>query len=236
MTVSIMAKDNKQSTQIYYHFLSTEHAIDDLENKRIKISTINSLNDPFELLPYLRFPYAKRQQYYKIRKNLIRKWGFVSFSTKWEEPLLWSHYAERHAGIALGFNIKKTKDRFIKVEYDRSPLRKQIELTDDKIENEKLFLNLAKIKYGKWEYEEEFRLIVSLNDVIKENCYFLPFGQDLELKEIRLGAKFAYKSKIKIDVINKFKKQYDANVIPCRLQWQGYYINKDGGKRNNLFP
>ncbi len=32
-----------------YHFLPTVHALDDIEKKRIRISEIDQLNDPFEL-------------------------------------------------------------------------------------------------------------------------------------------------------------------------------------------
>jgi hypothetical protein len=32
-----------------YHYLSEKHALDDLENKRLKIARIEDLNDPFEL-------------------------------------------------------------------------------------------------------------------------------------------------------------------------------------------
>jgi hypothetical protein len=35
--------------QIYYHFLPSGYAINDFENEWIKVSTLNSLNDPFEL-------------------------------------------------------------------------------------------------------------------------------------------------------------------------------------------
>ena len=37
------------STVRVYHFLSAEHALDDIEKRRIKISEIDQLNDPFEL-------------------------------------------------------------------------------------------------------------------------------------------------------------------------------------------
>ena len=41
------------SDPIYYHFLSSKNAIHDLERKMIRVSQIDTLNDPFELLPYL---------------------------------------------------------------------------------------------------------------------------------------------------------------------------------------
>lgn len=33
--------------------------------------------------------------------------GLLCFSTNWTNPLLWSHYGEKHTGVCLGFNLKK---------------------------------------------------------------------------------------------------------------------------------
>lgn len=53
--------------KVYYHFLSPEYAIDDLKNEWIKIGLINELNDPFELLPNLRYKeFAKRKLYHNL--------------------------------------------------------------------------------------------------------------------------------------------------------------------------
>lgn len=81
--------------QIYYHFLSSENAVSDLEKKRIKVSLINELNDPFELLPYLRYnDFKKRKLYHEVHKAVSKKYGLLCFSRTWDEPLLWGHYAD----------------------------------------------------------------------------------------------------------------------------------------------
>jgi len=220
------------SRKIYYHFLSPENAIDDLKNKRIKISTLDSLNDPFELLPNLKYEYKERQTYHKIRRAISGKWGFLCFSETWEEPLLWSHYACHHKGIALGFEI--TNHELVKVKYTEDPIRTQIELTDNQKENEELFLQLAKIKYKKWEYEDESRLLVQLDDCVQiKSSYFIPFEENLKLTEIRLGAKYNYGASPTI--IKELAKELSAKIIPSRLEWQGYKIRRDGGERSRKF-
>ena len=32
-----------------FHFVNTEHGLDDLRRRRLKVATLNELNDPFEL-------------------------------------------------------------------------------------------------------------------------------------------------------------------------------------------
>jgi len=146
--------------QIFYHFLPSTFALQDLECKRIKVSRLNSLNDPFELMPYKRYPREKRKLYDKVFGRINKKWGLLSFTESWEEQLLWSHYGEGHKGIALGFEI--LRGEIIKVTYSTDEKRREIGLTDDPNENEANFLKLAGIKYRLWAYEKEYRILVKL--------------------------------------------------------------------------
>lgn len=223
------------NNKIYYHFLSSQYAIHDLERKMIRVSTLDTLNDPFELMPYLR--YGKREEikrYLDIRDRISKIYGLLCFSQTWTEPLLWSHYADKHKGIALGFEITNSP-RFFDVVYDPNPIRKQFSLTNDLITNKNLFLELAQIKYINWKYEQESRMLIRLDGCIKiDGHYFIEFGNSLKLKEVRLGSYYNYEANnieyvLKLSTIN-----LSAEVIPCRLQRQGYEINRDGYRANKL--
>ncbi len=220
--------------QIYYHFLSSRNAIQDLERKMIRVSTLDTLNDPFELMPYLRYAKGEKMKHYmKIRKEISEIYGLLCFSRTWEEPLLWSHYADKHKGIALGFSIDSPD--VIDVVYRIDPIREQIELTDNYYENKNKFLDLARIKYKKWEYEDESRLLIKLKSCTKiDGHYFYRFGNSLEIKEVRLGADFDYKANSVEYILKLPTVQLSAEVIPCRLERQGYKINKDGYREGKL--
>ncbi len=217
---------------LYYHFLKSKNAIDDFRKKRIKVSTLDSLNDPFELKPYLRF--KERGSYNNVRKEINKKWGLLCFSENWRESLVWGHYADKHKGIALGFEIHKNIE---KVEYVLT--REKLELTSNAEENEKLFLNkLAFKKYKKWEYEEEHRMWVKLEDCEKvENLkghedkvsYFIGFNDNLKIKKIILGCRFNYEKEK--EEIEKLAKISDIPIIPTREEWGWYRINEDGTKK-----
>ena len=129
-------------TQIYYHFLSSKNAIDDLKRKMIKVSTIGTLNDPYEFMPYKRYNYQKRQEFNKVFKAAKNRWGILCFSQTWEEQLLWAHYADKHKGIALGFEVPE--DELKEVIYVCNEIRTKIELTDDREENEQKFCRFSK--------------------------------------------------------------------------------------------
>lgn len=216
--------------QIYYHFLSSKNAIHDLERKMIRVSTLDTFNDPFELMPYLRFTKGEKiKRYLKVREQIAEIYGFLCFSKTWEEPLLWSHYADKHKGIALGFEINNLN--IFDVIYDSNPIRKQFELTNDVNTNKNLFLDLAKIKYKNWEYEKESRILLKLNDCIRIDGHnFIGFGNGLKLKEVRLGSDYDYKITNDEYLFQISRINSDVEIIPSRLERKGYKINRDGQK------
>lgn len=210
-----------------YHFLSSTNALDDLENNRIKVSTIDSLNDPFEFMPYRRYKFPERQPYNEMFRAVSKKWGILCFSKSCEEQLLWAHYGEKHQGVALGFEIPDNK--LLEVSYTHDITRSKFELTDDSNENEQMFLGLAKTKFVEWEYEKEYRLLILLSNCVKkEKHYFVNFGNELKIKEIILGCRFdhnKYRTKI-MDLANRL----GASVIATREGWEDYRIHFDGTK------
>jgi hypothetical protein len=88
-----------------YKFYSQQWGLEAIKNKRLKVSTLDDLNDPFEFLaPSLRNP-CNREALKRVKRNMNDWFGIISFSRKWQNPVLWSHYADSHKGIALGFDI-----------------------------------------------------------------------------------------------------------------------------------
>jgi hypothetical protein len=212
---------------IIYHFLSFKDAVDDLEQKRIKVSTLDTLNDPFEFMPYRRYEFKERQPFNAVFRVVAKKWGILCFSETWKEQLLWAHYANKHQGIALGFEIPKEK--LLKVSYVSDEIRPKFKLTDDAKENELKFLNLAKLKFQEWKYEKEHRLLFQLKDCIKENgMHFISFGNNLRIKEIVVGCRFNHK--INGGKISELAKELDVKIIPTRPGWEDYRIRQCGTK------
>lgn len=210
--------------QIYYHFLSSKHAIDDLEKKRIRVSTLNTLNDPFEFMPYKRYKFKKRQHYNQIYKSIVKEWGLLCFSNNWHETLLWSHYADKHNGITLGFQISDYD--ILEVEYSSDPKRQSFKLSKNLYANKRKFVNLAKIKYKKWKYEQEYRILIKLKNCKKDGKkHFILFDNNLKLREIVLGCKFDKNNQKEIEIL---AKRLGVRLVHTRPGWEDYKIHKDG--------
>ncbi len=212
---------------MYYQFLSSLNAITNLERKMVKVSRIKAVNDLFELQPYLRLDKEKRKQLGKIRTKVADTYGMVCFSTDWQEPIMWGHYADRNKGIVLGFEL--VSDRFAIKEVKYPNERKQVILDPQSVTASEYIEAVGFIKYEGWAYEKEHRFFVKLDNCICiEKKYFLKFGNDLRLREVIIGPEHPSKNK-KIYIktakyIIELVKQNGAKLIVSRAEFGGYRI------------
>ncbi len=214
---------------IYYQFLSSHDAITNLERRMIKVSSIKKVNDLFELQPYLRFDKDKRKQIEKIRSIVADTYGMVCFSTDWQEPIMWGHYADSNKGIVLGFKV----NRFDIKPVDYPPQRKRISLDPLRITPTEYIEAVGFIKYKSWSYEKEHRFFVKLEDCLNiEGNYFLKFGTDLELKKVIIGPAYPYKNKGNYTQTARYftelVKKTGAKLIVSRAEFGGYRIVRCG--------
>jgi hypothetical protein len=171
-----------------YHFVNKEHGINDLEKRRIKIATLNELNDPFEFFGVNLSDKALRQAFRKMKGELSEERGLLCFSRDWHNPLQWSHYAEKHRGLCLGFDVlNKQLDSVI---YSRKRLSDNLErlLSFRQLDPETIKKYLL-IKYAHWQYEHEVRCFVTLKEKDPEkDMYFADFSNNLKLVQVLVGA------------------------------------------------
>ena len=170
-----------------YHMCSAEHGVSNIELSRMKISRFSDLNDPFELLALNLREKKVRRTLKNFKADYDSQTGLVCFSGDWTNPVLWSHYANKHKGICLGFDVDEAnlKD----VEYREDLILPELQ-GDTIVENLNKSLRglLIKTKYKHWEYEDERRLFISLDNKEKyDGLYFLNFGETLKLREVVLG-------------------------------------------------
>ena len=89
-----------------YRFLDAHYGLLAVADRRIKISTIMELNDPFEFLGVnlsnRQFRWALRE----TKRQLSESQGLLCFSKTWRNPVLWGHYADSHRGLCLGFSVR----------------------------------------------------------------------------------------------------------------------------------
>jgi hypothetical protein len=102
---------------------------------------------------------------------------------------MWSHYADKHKGICLGFDVPDEFAIPIKYVIARDAAAAEAQLARNK-PDAAFAERFMTTKYDAWSYENERRLYVGLEECDPESgMYFYNFGSSLILREIILGAR-----------------------------------------------
>lgn len=186
--------------QHYYKFRSLQNLkrfIDIILNERLYASRYNELNDPMEGV-YLTNP---------LNGNIIRllreekyKTRICSLSTDYRHTLLWSHYADSHAGCcievsAVNERVSPTAVRYIE----------HIPVVNDIQEGKELLSHKSTV----WEYEKEVRYFRKTS-YLNIRIYRIIFGLKVPEDDYRFYEKLihAINPIIEICRINKDDIEY----------------------------
>lgn len=170
-----------------YHLTSAEHGISNIALGRLKVARFSDLNDPFELLGMNLRESNMRNALRGFKKSYGEHTGLLCFSEDWAEPVMWSHYASKHRGICLGFDI--SRDCLQKVAYQDDRIRAGLGDTPSPTELEpELQSHLLCTKSRGWSYEVEQRMLVPLELATTEGpLHFSSFAPHMLLTEVILG-------------------------------------------------
>ncbi len=205
------------STLRLYKFVNKETFIKIVETKSLKFTYPQNFNDPFDCsvdriefkivenlcalvkadLEELTRIFGKQlkyfsekdfEQYYKssvIQK--IEETAITCFSLNNLNQLMWAHYADKHQGVCLVYDLKLNENPFIDITYEKLNFGKvnydtpnKLNYLEDKYASIGALLNS---KSKDWEYESEFRISAMVN----EDCY--RFNPNF-LKGVIFGLKF----------------------------------------------
>lgn len=164
-----------------YRFLNAHFGLKSLQDRRIKISKIDDLNDPFELMPFDLSDRRTRWAFQNTRNQLALTRGILSFSAGWRDPVIWAHYADKHRGVCLGFDIPDELTKRITYRSQRLPRPRNPSSVDAEA--------LLFTKFSNWAYEQEIRVWAPLNDQV-DGLYFADFDdKNLRLVVVIAGAR-----------------------------------------------
>ncbi|WP_419695437.1 DUF2971 domain-containing protein [Mesorhizobium muleiense] len=165
-----------------YYFTSDKYGLSALEKRRLKIARLNELNDPFEFLGWNIKDRSVRAKLKAWKNERNEELGILCFSRTWSNPLLWGHYAEKHKGVAIGFDVP-ARNTF-KVGYRDTRLAAPSGRDLTELDVEALLLT----KFRAWSYETEQRCFCRLKHSIQENgLYFEPLSKIGTLAEVIVG-------------------------------------------------
>lgn len=223
---------------IVYQYFSAASAIRCIETRRLRISTIQNLNDPFEVRPVLKGTDPKLRG---DQESFLLEWreikaqevGLLCFSATKTNPLIWSHYADRHRGIAIGFEYTVDNGRLFPVEYSKNNARPEVDFSDSSYTSEDKGNEIFFTKAWDWNYEKEYRELVVIRECqTSEGSYFtnsIVWETDQPqrvLKEVILGAHCTVCPTYirKILVQSEFK---DVVVKKARLSEDKYEVESE---------
>ena len=168
-----------------YYLTGSNHAVSNIVFGRIKVSRISELNDPFELLGTVFSDQHTNDIIREYKAAYNNNNGLICFSEDWTDPVLWSHYADKHCGVALGFDVADS----ITKQVTYSTLRlKPSDIKKTGTISPSIAEKLVLTKFKSWCYEREWRVIATLEACEKEGTlYFLPLNGTLKLTEVILG-------------------------------------------------
>jgi Protein of unknown function (DUF2971) len=158
-----------------------------LRDRRLKLSRFYESNDPFELKLLDSRHHDTRRVAGIIAKYHNKHTGMICFTVSWRSPVMWAHYADKHAGVCLGFDVE-------------DGLLTEVIYTDQKIKvpfgphlpkyglSAELLNRIISTKARDWAYEHEYRAMGSLKTQDPETgLYYTEFGPQVALAEVIIG-------------------------------------------------
>lgn len=192
-----------------------------IADRRLKISRIEQLNDPFEMLAGTQSDPKTRLASRLFREVIGERFGILCFSRDWHNPVLWSHYADRHRGLCLGFDVRD--ETAMPVRYVSRRLAADHFMAPETSEAEvrRLTGELACTKFAHWRYEQEVRSWASV-DPDGPNLQYSPFTDNMKLVEVIIGFQSAITRPMVGEALGALGDQ--VKVINTRLAFRTFRV------------
>ncbi|MBM0108595.1 DUF2971 domain-containing protein [Steroidobacter sp. S1-65] len=197
-----------------YYMTAAKWAEVILKERRLKLSRFSEANDPFELRIIDSRDRAVRKYAELICEYFEKNVGFICFGASWRSPVMWAHYAEKHSGVALGFEVP-------------DELATKVEYTNDKIQipfgphlpkhglSADLLTKVRRTKASDWAYEREYRVEAELTIQDRTTgLYYTEFGAKVDLREVIIGHRCSWSMAKTRELVGKV----DRPVRICRAR------------------
>ncbi len=205
----------KRNRDVYSFRICNGYTYQDLSNRTIAVVSPLKMNDPsdtllfdweqarervcreYDILPQYKEVANRMFKSEDIFRQSLSYYRIRSFSEKsesgrfpYQNTLMWSHYADSHAGICIQYSLSpemqahKDRDGFKclrKVNYTDAILNL---LADKEIDGEKALC----CKHKDWEYENEVRLLTYLHH-IEGDHYSIPVDEGSKIVAVYFGLK-----------------------------------------------
>lgn len=171
-----------------YHFCDEVYGLQNIEKSRLKVATIMDLNDPFEMVCYSSLDTDIRKKIGEFKAAIASKFGLLCFSQSFQSPVQWAHYANKHKGLCLVFDVPEHNMHLVEYKFGRMNFDVAQYADLNKRERFEMMEKQLRIKHSQWRYEREVRRILLLNESDPENgLYFRSFDSVGTLSQVIVG-------------------------------------------------
>jgi hypothetical protein len=210
-----------------YYLTSASHGLSAIRDQRYKLSTFDNLNDPFELFAIDLADPKIRQAFRRFKEMCARELALLCCSKSWSSTLLWSHYADRHKGLALELEVADECITHVTYQQTRKPVTRQDMNNNMSCEDGKgIGAEMLRVKAADWAYEEEARIIHGIGHLKRpaDGMYFCPFNHRVALRGVVLGPLCQVKV---ADLQEHLPAGKRLHVIRSRIAFRSFKIVKD---------
>lgn len=216
-----------QTEQRLYYFTPPSHALENLQNKRLKVSRFSNCNDPFELAFFSQKNKEVRRQFRSWLNYMDTKYGLICFCKTWQNPVMWAHYAANHTGVCYGFDVDPALPIDVRYVSERLHPDTTPENFTNLIRKEQIE-DFVATKFIHWSYEQEARVLVDLLDDKSTNqLVFEGFSDTFRLREVIIG----FKSDIRASDVTAAVADGNIEVFKSRPAFQTFSIVRQKNKR-----
>ncbi|MGO8086870.1 DUF2971 domain-containing protein [Rhizobium leguminosarum] len=186
------------------------------------------MNDPFDFLGVAVNTTEQRRDLDKTRQGLNVAFGLLCMSTTWQEPLLWSHYADKHKGMCLGFDVDDTHWEPVRYRAARPSLNYYsvsdfTELSDDALTDIRL------TKFNAWRYEREYRLNVEIKNPQSPGLHWVLYSDKMALKQVIVGPRTSASRETIERVVSTTGS--DVEIFKARVAFKSFKVIKQRDNR-----
>lgn len=217
-----------------YRFLAAKWALKTLTERRLRASRIVELNDPFEwrvgtIAETQEMAESGRLAFDDFVKRINSQWGIVSMSAIATDPVIWSHYADSHKGIALEFDHDRDTGLHAITYSHALPTFDVTKFVGEGYDHQ-YTLGVLRTALGRksltWSYEREYRAHLDLAKCDEEEEHYFSSIPDNFLKRVILGIR----CDIPLETVKQALTEGGFENIPivrARMSDTAYEINHD---------
>lgn len=137
-----------------YHNIN-DLLLKNLLRKKIHLNNPKNFNDPYDCAIFRKKGVIENKPLLKVADNI----RISCFSTVNDSMLLWSHYANSHKGICIGYRITEEYIKSKLLHFDEVIYQNHNKIFKDDSKMKSILNELFFIKNEAWDYENEYRMV-----------------------------------------------------------------------------